>query len=777
MAAVSTAAPYKVISPEQAEKNTVTRAAQFFAEHRLTALLVGYDAEGIFTEHDIVRLVASAQANPKTTTIASAMTQNPVCVAWQCPRGPALSLMRSAKFRHLPALNEAGRVKNVLDVVTLGRALFTEQKSLSAVFHQKVKLMFSFAKSFQSKIAAVAAGTYSSSSSATTQEKEDTTKGSGWERLASDGQKLLVMRPCDTVEMAAQAMVSEGVSALLVEDPDNGSLVGIVTESDIVRRVVARGADSSSTQLCVVMTQHPTTVRVDSTDPADSPMSALSLMFDKRFRHLPMVVGEKQRPHGILDILRLCQGVFGRKLQEDNRFKENHGMPTKSEDPSEWIVRGIECFRSRVHAASRMDTIRSDGEILSLNNVKKGANSGDSTAVKPTQQATTAGVCEVMGSASSDIHGKDPENGDASKRLKIDHAERFRSYMGKARKKSIAAEKCAQCVDFESAIKQFGLALHFVSIAKKQLNLIGEQGTTDSKMDNTAFKNMNMAVIAASIDIRLRRVGAYRIDGNSHEALEDIEAVLKHFSEVSNDTAEQRNFAEKIRVDSPEKVCKMRVELLIELDQFDKAIEVSESSSTFKCSGGENLFSKQLDMLKETSNDLYREGALQEAVTGYTSAIRLLTAIDSYNTAKSSGQRIQTNTKMHILYANRAACYMRFSPQDVESAIQDCERCTSLQPSFVKGWIRLCSYTLVAGDRVKARELVQQGLHYHPKDAELAGILSSAKDATRPNLSIPDKENDNVNRVNKEVQSTAQAKSQSAEDKVAELRALMLGLK
>ena len=38
------------------------RAAQHFAEHRLTALLIGHDAEGIFTEHDIVRLVGGEGA-------------------------------------------------------------------------------------------------------------------------------------------------------------------------------------------------------------------------------------------------------------------------------------------------------------------------------------------------------------------------------------------------------------------------------------------------------------------------------------------------------------------------------------------------------------------------------------------------------------------------------------------------------------------------------------------------------------------------------------------
>ena len=72
----------------------------------------------------------------------------------------------------------------------------------------------------------------------------------------------LIMKPTDTVVRAARKMLAHGVSALLVQSDIDGSL-GIVTESDIVRRVVARGASAQTTELCVVMTQNPQTVCCD----------------------------------------------------------------------------------------------------------------------------------------------------------------------------------------------------------------------------------------------------------------------------------------------------------------------------------------------------------------------------------------------------------------------------------------------------------------------------------------------------------------------------------
>jgi CBS domain-containing protein len=760
------------------------------------------------------------------------MTRDPVCVGPGTPRAPALALMRAAKFRHLPALDAHGRVVDVLDVVTLGRALFAEQKSLSAVFHQKVQMMFSFAKSFQSRMfsstkaatpAAPAAARAAKGGEANKEEEEEEdASADGWNQLASEGQKLLVMRPEDTVVMAAKAMISEGVSALLVEDPADGSLAGIVTESDIVRRVVARGADSSATQLCVIMTQSPTTVRVDSSDPADSPMSALSLMFDKKFRHLPMVIGEAQRPHGVLDILRLCQGVFGRKLQENNKqggVNSGESSTAGNREPSDWIVRGLECFRSRARAAAAAEAMvagEDEEEDSIVEEEVKEVVEADAPPPLPTVTATatpptsndpvpedrtaapSAPTTAAPTATATTTTKTTATTAAAAAAAAAARADRFRSYMGKARNKSMKAEKAAQGVDFGAAIKQFGLALHFVALAKKQLTLgRGGDGTSGNNNNNNhktitttpAHHNMTMAVRAASIDIRLRRIGAYRIDGNAHEALEDAEAVLITLAEVG-DLEAQRTFALKIRVPAPEEVRTMRVELLIELDRFGEAIRAAFADGM--CGSADKMFSKQLAMLKQTSNDLYREGSLHEAVTGYTSAMRLLTAVDTFNRDNSEQNPIQTSVDMHVLLANRAACYMRFSPADVDSALQDCERCVVLEPHYVKGWLRLAKYNLDSSHEKEALVAVQRGLEHHPEHAELAAMLlrlSAVEEEEKEKEEEFDKENSSAVAVvekksaptttasaSQAVPVEVDATQQSAEDKVAALRAMMMGL-
>jgi CBS domain-containing protein len=75
------------------------------------------------------------------------------------------------------------------------------------------------------------------------------------------------------------------VGALVVID--DRSLVGIFTERDVVFRVVAAGLDSRSVRVGDVMTGSPITIA-----PSELFGYALSVMHERRFRHLPVVDGE-----------------------------------------------------------------------------------------------------------------------------------------------------------------------------------------------------------------------------------------------------------------------------------------------------------------------------------------------------------------------------------------------------------------------------------------------------------------------------------------------------
>lgn len=94
--------------------------------------------------------------------------------------------------------------------------------------------------------------------------------------------KLLKAAPETLVSKAAKLMAAKNVGAILVVEDDR--LVGIVTERDVLFRIVARGLDPQVTRLADVMTHAPHTVG------PDKPFGyALLVMYEKGFRHLPVV--------------------------------------------------------------------------------------------------------------------------------------------------------------------------------------------------------------------------------------------------------------------------------------------------------------------------------------------------------------------------------------------------------------------------------------------------------------------------------------------------------
>lgn len=85
-----------------------------------------------------------------------------------------------------------------------------------------------------------------------------------------------------SVTRAARAMQRKNVGALLVVD--DGQLVGIFTERDIVFRVVAHGLNPNMTQLAEVMTRSPLTIRPD-----ERFGHAMLVMHENGIRHLPVL--------------------------------------------------------------------------------------------------------------------------------------------------------------------------------------------------------------------------------------------------------------------------------------------------------------------------------------------------------------------------------------------------------------------------------------------------------------------------------------------------------
>jgi CBS domain-containing protein len=103
--------------------------------------------------------------------------------------------------------------------------------------------------------------------------------------------KFVTALPKTTVREASQLMAKKQVGAVLVVE--EGRLLGIFSERDVVFRVVAVGLDPATTPLAQVMTQEPKTIKPNNTFGY-----AMTLMHENGFRHLPVL--EDGKPIGIV---------------------------------------------------------------------------------------------------------------------------------------------------------------------------------------------------------------------------------------------------------------------------------------------------------------------------------------------------------------------------------------------------------------------------------------------------------------------------------------------
>ena len=113
---------------------------------------------------------------------------------------------------------------------------------------------------------------------------------------------VLTVEPSATIGEAAEKMIEAGVGAVVVME-DMARIVGIVTERDLMRAVAQR-ARAAEARVRQWMTESVVTIEPD-TEIKD----AAKMMFEKNFRHLP-VVNKDGRLMGIASLRRLSQHEF-----------------------------------------------------------------------------------------------------------------------------------------------------------------------------------------------------------------------------------------------------------------------------------------------------------------------------------------------------------------------------------------------------------------------------------------------------------------------------------
>lgn len=97
-----------------------------------------------------------------------------------------------------------------------------------------------------------------------------------------------------TVREAAEAMRSNDIGDVIVDD-EKGGLVGIVTDRDIVVRVVAEGRDPRATRIGDIASRD-----LAAISPDELVSRAVQLMREKAIRRLPVV--DKKKVVGIVSI-------------------------------------------------------------------------------------------------------------------------------------------------------------------------------------------------------------------------------------------------------------------------------------------------------------------------------------------------------------------------------------------------------------------------------------------------------------------------------------------
>lgn len=100
-------------------------------------------------------------------------------------------------------------------------------------------------------------------------------------------EELLSVEPGITVQEAVELMDKNNIGAVVVLSPIR-DLLGIFTERDLLRRVVAKKKNPAQTKIREVMTPN-----VMVAQAADNAWELLQVMQREKFRHLPVVEGRK----------------------------------------------------------------------------------------------------------------------------------------------------------------------------------------------------------------------------------------------------------------------------------------------------------------------------------------------------------------------------------------------------------------------------------------------------------------------------------------------------
>lgn len=131
--------------------------------------------------------------------------------------------------------------------------------------------------------------------------------------LRNKGTKVHSVAPGQTVYEAIEEMDKLNIGALIVME--NQNLKGIVSERDYRSKVILKGRTSKNTLVSDIMTTN-----IFYVDPCDTVESCMSVMTDKKIRHLPVM--QKNDVIGIISIGDLVKAIITKQKIEISSLRQ-----------------------------------------------------------------------------------------------------------------------------------------------------------------------------------------------------------------------------------------------------------------------------------------------------------------------------------------------------------------------------------------------------------------------------------------------------------------------
>ena len=120
---------------------------------------------------------------------------------------------------------------------------------------------------------------------------------------------VLSLGPRASVREAAGTMTRASCGSVLIMEPPN-TILGIVTERDLMTRVLAKALDPEHTAVREIMTPNPICI-----GPQTRVSDAVLIMIEKGFRHLP-VVGPASKVIGVFSMRDALPREIGTALSQ-----------------------------------------------------------------------------------------------------------------------------------------------------------------------------------------------------------------------------------------------------------------------------------------------------------------------------------------------------------------------------------------------------------------------------------------------------------------------------